>query len=115
VYFRESNSGPLHDLQSTGATVLRPFETGAEHVARPFRDAASWFGGLVDAKSENAKLRRENERIRNQLVQNSTAVQENEQLRRLLTLRGSPRFPTDYRALAATVLSRPSGPSVQQV
>ena len=30
VYFRESASGGLHGVQSTGATVLRPFEVGAE-------------------------------------------------------------------------------------
>jgi len=115
VYFRESNGGPLHGLQSAGATVLRPFEVGAEHVARPFRDAASWFGGLVDAKSENTKLRRENDRLRNQVVRDVTAVQENDQLRRLLALRDSARFPSNYRALATTVLSRPSGQFVQQV
>jgi rod shape-determining protein MreC len=115
VYFRESNGGPLHGVQSAGSTVLRPFEVGAEHVARPFRDAASWFSGLVDAKSENAKLRRENDRLRQQVVQDVTAAQENAQFRRLLALRGSARFPSDFRALAATVISRPSGQFVQQV
>jgi rod shape-determining protein MreC len=115
VYFRESDGGPLHGVQSAGSTVLRPFEVGAEHVARPFRDAASWFGGLIDAKSENAKLRRENDRLRQQDIQNVTAVQENAQLRRLLALRGSPRFPADFKGLAATVISRPSGQFVQQV
>ena len=57
VYFREPAGGGLHGVQSAGATVLRPFEVGAERVARPFRDAYGWFAGLVDAKSENATLR----------------------------------------------------------
>ena len=35
IYFREAQGGVLHDAQSTGATVLRPFEAGAE----PFRSS----------------------------------------------------------------------------
>ena len=47
VYFRESASGGLHSVQSTGATVLRPFEIGANRVAAPFRDTYGWFAGLI--------------------------------------------------------------------
>ena len=47
VYFREPADGGLHGVQGAGATVLRPFEVGAERVARPFRDAYGWFEGLV--------------------------------------------------------------------
>src|SRR5262249_22989136 len=50
VYFRESSGGGLHSLQSTGSTVLRPFEVAANRVAQPFRDAANWLGGLSDAR-----------------------------------------------------------------
>ena len=34
VYFREPASGGLHSVQSTGATVLRPFEVGANRDRR---------------------------------------------------------------------------------
>ena len=61
VYFRESSGGGLHSLQSTGASVLRPFETAANRVAQPFRDAAGWFGGLSTTKDDNKKLRKEND------------------------------------------------------
>ena len=44
VYFRESDNGFLHSLQSTGASVLRPFEVAADRIASPFEDAGSWFG-----------------------------------------------------------------------
>ena len=37
VYFREPAGGGLHGVQSTGATVLRPFEVGAT--------VSAWFGG----------------------------------------------------------------------
>src|SRR4029077_8534193 len=52
VYFREADGGFLHNMQSTGASVLRPFEVAADRVASPFEDAASWFGDLLHAKSD---------------------------------------------------------------
>ena len=57
VYFRESDDGPLHGVQDAGATGLRPFQVGAERVARPFRDLYGWFDGLLGAKEENERLR----------------------------------------------------------
>ena len=35
VYFRESPNGGLHDFQSAGASVLRPFEIAADRIAQP--------------------------------------------------------------------------------
>lgn len=115
VYFRESSGGTLHGFQSTGAAILRPFEVGAERIARPFRDASNWFSGLVDAKSENAKLREQVDQLRQRLIQNETAAQENEQLRRLLAYRDSARFPQDFRGVAARVISRSPSQFVRQV
>ena len=48
--------------------MLRPFEVGADRVSRPFRDAYHWFDGLVSARSENERLRNENEQLRQQYV-----------------------------------------------
>jgi rod shape-determining protein MreC len=115
VYFRESDSGVLHDLQSTGASILRPFEVGAERVARPFRDAASWFGGLVDAKSENEKLKEQIEALRQQIILTESAVRENTQLKTLLDYREGARFPKDYRAIAARVIARAPSQFEQQI
>jgi len=115
VYFRESDSGVLHDLQSTGASILRPFEVGAERVARPFRDAASWFGGLVDAKSENEKLKEQIEALRQQIILTESAVRENTQLKTLLDYREGARFPKDYRAVAARVIARAPSQFEQQI
>src|SRR3954470_25076613 len=57
-------SDALDPAQSFGASVLRPFEIAANRVARPFQDAAGWASGLVHAKSENKKLKRENQQLR---------------------------------------------------
>jgi rod shape-determining protein MreC len=115
VYFRESDGGVLHGLQSTGATVLRPFEVAAERVARPFRDAAGWFGGLLDAKSENKKLKKQVDDLRQEVVLTQSALRENTQLKRLLAYLQGPTFPTDYRPIAARVIARAPNQFTQQI
>lgn len=115
VYFRESSGGSLHGVQSSFASVLRPFEVAAERVARPFQDAAGWIGGLADAKSQNEQLRKEVDALRQQVIQRQTALRENEQLRALIAFRDGSRFPKDYRGLAVRVIARPASQFEQQV
>jgi rod shape-determining protein MreC len=115
VYFRESDSGFLHSAQSTGSSVLRPFEVAADRVASPFQDAASWFGGLLHAKSDNKKLRRELDQLRAQAILNQSALRENAQLKQLLGYLESPKFPKDYRPVAARVIARAPGQFGQQI
>jgi len=115
VYFRESSGGGLHRLQSTGASVLYPFQVAADRVAQPFEDAAGWVGDVFGAKSENERLRAEVERLRQQVVQNQTAVRQNIELRRLLRYRDGPAFPRDYVGVAARIIGRTPGQFEQQV
>jgi rod shape-determining protein MreC len=113
--FRESSDGFLHRVGGAGATVLRPFEVGAERVARPFRDAYGYLAGLVDAKSENKRLRRELDEARQQLIQGQAAAQQNDALRAALKYIDSPAFPRDFRPVNTRVLGRPASPYEQQV
>jgi rod shape-determining protein MreC len=115
VYFKESSGGPLHALQSAGTTILRPFEVGAEHVARPFRDAVGWFDGLLHAKSDAAKYKAEVADLQRQVNSNAAAKLENKNLKDLLRYREGPTFPTGFRGVAARIIARPSGDFVQQV
>jgi rod shape-determining protein MreC len=115
VYFREPAGGGLHSVQSGGATVLRPFEVGAERVARPFRDAYGWFAGLVHAKSQNAALRAQVDELRQQVIQNANAADENSDLKRQLTYVGLPSFPTGFDYVATSVVSRPPSEFEQQI
>ena len=115
VYFRESAGGGLHSVQGTGATVLRPFEIGANRVAAPFRDTYGWFSGLIHAKSENARLRRQVDRLTQLSIQNATAAQQVEDYRRQLHYVGLPRFPQDYNYVATAVISRPPSEFQQQI
>jgi rod shape-determining protein MreC len=115
VYFRESADGALHDAQSAGASVLHPFQVSAERVAQPFEDASGWVGDVLGAKSENKRLRKENDRLRQQAIQNQTAVRQNAELRRFLRYLKGPTFPRDYRGVAAQIIGRTPGQFEQQV
>jgi rod shape-determining protein MreC len=105
-------SSALDGVQSTGATVLKPFEVAADRVTRPFRDTVGWFHGLVDARSENKRLRAENEQYRHQLILSQSALYENVQLRKLLEYHGPPSLG-DFRKVSASVQANPQGPLQQ--
>jgi rod shape-determining protein MreC len=115
VYFRESDGGVLHNAQSTGATILRPFEVGAERVARPFRDVAGWFNGLLHAKDDNKKLKKQIDALRQEIILTQSALRENTQLKQLLTYLEGPTFPRDYRPVAARVIARAPSEFSQQI
>jgi rod shape-determining protein MreC len=107
-------SSVLDGAQGTAADVLRPFEVAANRVSRPFRDAAGWARGLVDAKSQNAKLRRQIESLRQQVYVDESALQENVSLKQQLNYRGPPTI-ADFDRVSAAVLTAPPSPSDQSI
>jgi len=108
VSFREQSDGPLHDAQGAVASALQPLEVAVERVARPFRDAYSWTKDLFNARSENERLKAENEQLRQQVIQNESALQDYVNLKALLDYRSAPAFPVDYDGVGAEVIARPS-------
>ncbi len=64
ISFRSPTAGALHDVQGAGSTALRPFQIAATRVAAPFRDAYDYVHSLANAKSQNQKLRKENQQLR---------------------------------------------------
>jgi rod shape-determining protein MreC len=115
VSFREGEDGPLHDAQGAVASALQPLEIAVERVARPFRDAYAWTKDLFSAQSQNEKLRAENELLRQQVIANESALQENVRLKQLLDYREGPTFPGDYDGVAAEVLVGPTSPFEQEI
>jgi rod shape-determining protein MreC len=107
VYFRESEGGALHNMQSAGATVLRPFEVAATRVAHPFQDLYNYLRGLVHAKSERDRLQAELDRTRQRLLRFQVAARENKSLKASLDYISGPRFPGDYRPVTAEIVSKP--------
>jgi rod shape-determining protein MreC len=115
VYFREPAGGSLHDVQSGGAAVLQPFEVAANRVAAPFRDTYNWFAGLIHAKSENARLRAEVDKLTAQVTQNSTGATQAADLKRQLHYIGSPDFPSGFDPKTTEVIGRPPTEFEQQI
>ena len=107
-------SSALDGVQGTAATVLRPFEIAANRVSRPFRDAAGWAHGLVNAKSRNRKLQGEVQQLRQQLAVAESARQENADLKRQLDYHGPPSI-ADFRRVSASVLTGPASVSDQSI
>lgn len=110
ISFRSPTAGALHSVEGVGSTVLRPFQIAARRVAQPFRDAYNYFDGLANAKSENAKLRKEVELYRSQALANLEKAQQEQQLKRLLHYIEGPTFPVGYRAVTARVVSSSESP-----
>ena len=100
-------SSALDGAQGTAADVLRPFEIAANRVSRPFRDAAGWVHGLVDAKSQNTKLRRQIESLRQQVYVDESALQENVYLKGQLNYLGPPTI-ADFDRVSTTVVNQPA-------
>ena len=115
VYFRESEEGTLHSAQRIGLSVAMPFEVAGERIARPFRDAWGWTSDLVGAKQENEKLRKQVEALRQRVIQEQTAVSENDRLRDLLSFVDGPSFPAGFTGVSTRVVGRPPSAYNQQV
>jgi rod shape-determining protein MreC len=111
VSFRSS---ALDGAQGTVAGILRPFEVAADRVSRPFRDAVGWTHGLIDAKNQNKKLQRQVEDLRQQVIQDESAVEENVQLRAQLHYHGPPSI-RDFTKVGAAVLTHQQSPIDQSV
>ena len=114
AYFRESESGAMHDVQDVGSTALEPFQVGAHRVVAPFRDAWGYASGLIDAKSENDSLRAELQRSRGEVIQSVAAVRELKELKTLHNYQSSLRLD-DFRTVGAEVLVEPPNPYRQQI
>jgi len=115
VSFRKPDDGPVASAQSAATAVLRPFTIAGERVAQPFRDVYGWADSLLTARSDAKRLRAENAALRQQVIQNQFAANENDKLKALLAFRDGPRFPGDYTGLAASVIARPTGGFAQDV
>jgi rod shape-determining protein MreC len=97
----------MHSVQDAAATVMQPFQVGADRLVAPFRDAWGYVSDLRTAKSEADKYRKQLETLRAQSFQYADAIHRNRELEALLAYRSSPRFPDDYTSVTAQVISEP--------
>jgi len=100
----------LDGLRSGTQNVLSPFQKAGSTVVSPFRD---FFGDVTDlgrTRNEIEKLKADNARLRNQLLQRKSADAELEQLKSVLDLAGR----AGYKVLAARVISQGASTSFTQ-
>jgi rod shape-determining protein MreC len=110
ISFRSPTAGALHSVQGAGATALRPFQVAATRVAQPFRDAYDYVASLSNAKSENAKLKKQNAALRQAALIASSRAAKYPELLKLLHFEQGQSFPEGFQPVNAAVISFPSGP-----
>jgi rod shape-determining protein MreC len=108
LYFRESDSGPVHRVQRAGLKVLSPLQSGVSRVVEPFRDAWNWVGDLFSAQSQNKKLRKEVGKLQSLVAEQLMLQQENQRLKQLLDVRDDEVFPKGATFVTARVIAQPT-------
>jgi rod shape-determining protein MreC len=103
AYFGESRSGGLHSLQSGFLTVVSPIQDGANKALKPVRDMFGWFGSTLDAKSQNAGLRKQLAAARRELIAKQSNERSYGELLKLYDL-GKTLSIADYTPVTATVI-----------
>jgi rod shape-determining protein MreC len=106
AYFGESGGGFFHTLQRGAQEAFAPVETGASRALKPVRDFFGWTGDTIDAKDQNADLKREVERLRTDLAEAETALRDSNQLKALSSLHQESYFPQATHPVTARVIAR---------
>ena len=102
VYFGESERGTLHATQRGAMEVMAPVQEGANRALKPFRDFFGWFGDTMDAKKERDRLRKDRDKLQQQVVKLELEQNENQQLRGLLSFDRT----TNYQPVTSRVYLR---------
>jgi rod shape-determining protein MreC len=68
AYFGEASNGALHSVQRGFLTVVSPIQDGANKALKPVRDLFGWFGDTLHAKSQLGELRKQNDKLRKEVV-----------------------------------------------
>jgi len=82
-------TGRPNPIRNAVSYVVYPLQFALERLARPVRQATSGIGDWFSLRADNAALREENERLRNQVVLLEEARLENETLRRQLDFKSA--------------------------
>jgi rod shape-determining protein MreC len=102
AYFGESPSGRLHGVQRAFLTIVSPIQDGANKALKPIRDAFSWVGDTLHAKTQRDQLLKQADRLRRELVVDQ---EEKRSYRQLLALYHVDQLSLgQYRPVTATVV-----------
>jgi rod shape-determining protein MreC len=94
-------------LQRGVSTIFSPVQSVFDRALKPARDLVDWFDKTFDARGENSHLKSELVTARTQAVAGQEALQENQQLRKLVELdRGPALASAPYKAVIGRVTAR---------
>jgi rod shape-determining protein MreC len=94
-------------VQQGVSAVFSPLQDVADRALKPARDLVGWFDETFEARGENSRLRAELAEARKQAVAGQGALQENEQLRKLLELdRGPVLAFSGFEPVTGRVIAR---------
>ena len=108
AYFGESGGGFFHTLQRGTQEAVAPIETGASRALKPARDFVGWIGDTVDAKDQNADLKKEVQGLRGRLAKAEVDLRDANQLKALASLHQENYFPQSTAPVSARVIARSS-------
>jgi rod shape-determining protein MreC len=97
------DTGPVQSLRDGAAAVFDPVRNATNGVTEPIGNAWDGIFGYDDLKRENERLREQVDQLKARGVESEVAARENETLKQELLLRRSSDIPT----LAAEVVSGP--------
>jgi rod shape-determining protein MreC len=106
AYFGESPDGRLHAVQRGFLTVVSPIQEGANAALKPVRNLFGWFGNALHAKRQLAEVRKQNDRLRGELLARTDDERGYKRLLRLYKLDGGLHL-SDYRPVTAEVIAQP--------
>ena len=93
-------------MQRGVSAIFSPVQSVADRALKPARDLVNWFDETFDAKGRNAQLHTELETARREAVGASAALDQNEQLRKMLELDRSGAIPSGYTPVTGEVIAR---------
>lgn len=104
LWYRESDSGPLHLLRRGIVAVSEPFAVAGTFVTSPFRAAGDWIAGLGTSRSDYEALKTQNLELKQRLASLEEAKLENERIRALVDFAKAQNLSTT----GAHVIGRPT-------
>lgn len=93
-------------VQRGVSAIFSPVQSVLDGALKPARDLVNWFDQTFDARGRNDRLRTELRAAREEAIGASSALAENAQLRKLLSLDRSGAIPSGYDPVAGRVIAR---------
>jgi len=106
--YRQGSSGVVGDVQRGTSSVTAPLTSAAHRVTQPFVDAWNWGQGLIDARNQDAQLKRLQSQYSALLIQYRTESQGVGQLKQALHFVQHNAVAKSYPYVTTTVIQQPT-------